>query len=405
MTRYTLVGCAVLAASSVSAKAPTRLSFDDVVRLARQQAPVVRLAREDTQVVRGQRITAAALASSNPAFETNVGNRWGDARTTDVELALMVATELGGKRASRIAVADSWARLAYAQVSDVERITVVRAARAYFRVLHASQMRDLMARRRDLASQLLTTARERRAAGDAAEIEVNLAAGELSRAASRISVAERALEKARSRLALVLGLESAIWEVSGSLDNRSFLDKEVKEPNERSDVRIAQERVALASDEISLAKSSRWPDVSFRITYAQEEAAHIVTGGLSITLPLFEHGQGGRAQAYARKRRAQIALESVKTALRLELGTALEEYRLATQAAALLAGHALPIAEKTERMAKESYAAGKIDLTAFLVIRRETLDTQREALDLQLEAALAAVNLWGARGAPTKGKQ
>jgi cobalt-zinc-cadmium efflux system outer membrane protein len=65
-----------------------------------------------------------------------------------------------------------------------------------------------------------------------------------------------------------------------------------------------------------------------------------------------------------------------------------------------MTGSALPLAIENERMARESYAAGKIELTAMLVVRREALDTRAEYLERLLEAALAAVDLWVAQGAP-----
>jgi cobalt-zinc-cadmium efflux system outer membrane protein len=50
-------------------------------------------------------------------------------------------------------------------------------------------------------------------------------------------------------------------------------------------------------------------------------------------------------------------------------------------------------------MARESYRAGKMDLPAVLVVRREALDTRREYLDRLLEAALSGIDLAVATGA------
>ena len=58
----------------------------------------------------------------------------------------------------------------------------------------------------------------------------------------------------------------------------------------------------------------------------------------------------------------------------------------------------LPLAVQNEQMSGESYKAGKIDLSTLLLVRREALDTRRERLDRQLEAALAGVELSSAMG-------
>ena len=55
---------------------------------------------------------------------------------------------------------------------------------------------------------------------------------------------------------------------------------------------------------------------------------------------------------------------------------------------------------RAQRACCHRCGAGKIDFSALLVIRRDALETRREHLDRQLEAALAAVDYWAARGAP-----
>jgi cobalt-zinc-cadmium efflux system outer membrane protein len=68
---------------------------------------------------------------------------------------------------------------------------------------------------------------------------------------------------------------------------------------------------------------------------------------------------------------------------------------------ALLEKRALPRALDNEALAREAHRAGKIDLAAFLLIRRDALDVRREHLDRLLDAALAGIDLWVAVGAPT----
>ena len=49
-------------------------------------------------------------------------------------------------------------------------------------------------------------------------------------------------------------------------------------------------------------------------------------------------------------------------------------------------------------MVRESYRAGKMDLPALLLVRRDLLETRREYLDRLLDAALAGIDLAVARG-------
>ncbi|MBA2538368.1 MAG: hypothetical protein H0V17_01930 [Deltaproteobacteria bacterium] len=84
-----------------------------------------------------------------------------------------------------------------------------------------------------------------------------------------------------------------------------------------------------------------------------------------------------------------------------QLDSARATYAAALSAAEILENEAVPLSIENETAASASYRAGKIDLGALLVIRREVLDTRREHLDRLLDAAVAGVDLWIARGAPS----
>jgi cobalt-zinc-cadmium efflux system outer membrane protein len=404
MTRFVLVGSALvlLVAGGARGDGARSLTFDDVVQLARSQAPAVRLADADVGVERGRRAGARVLVADNPVLSGGVGSRWADERTTDRELSLSVPIELGGQRSKRTAAADADIRVAKERAGDVRRRAAGRAAEIYFEVLFAHEALALSEERRALAERLVETARARKQAGDAAELEVNLAEGELSRARSGVASARRLVASARTRLATMLGLDSMEGvTVAGALDDWSFVGIDGgTEVGDRSDVRVARARVSDASADVELADARRWPALSFQVTYAHEESADIAFGGLAITLPLFERGQGERAEARAERHRAELEVELTERAASAEVQGAREAYVAAVAAVDEMTGSALPLAIENERMARESYAAGKIELTAMLVVRREALDTRAEYLERLLEAALAAVDLWVAQGAP-----
>lgn len=404
MTRFLLVGSAfvLLAAGSARGDGARSLTFDNVVKLARSQAPAVRMADADVDVERGRRVGARVLVADNPVLSGGVGSRWADERTTDRELTLSVPIELGGQRSKRTAAADADIRVAKEQAGDVRRRAAGLAAEVYFEVLFARETLALAEERQELAERLVETARERKEAGDAAEFEVNLARGELSRAKSGVASAERRVASARTRLATVLGLDSMEGvTVAGALDDWSFVALDGgADVGGRADVRVARARVSAASADVELADSKRWPALSFQVGYAHEESADIAFGGLAITLPLFERGQGQRAEARAQQHRAELEVELTERAASAEVEGARDAYVAAVAAVDEMKDTALPLAIANERMARDSYAAGKIELASMLVVRREALDTRAEYLERLLEAALAAVDLWVALGAP-----
>jgi len=120
---------------------------------------------------------------------------------------------------------------------------------------------------------------------------------------------------------------------------------------------------------------------------------------MGITLPIFDRGQGDVAVARAREKRAQIELDNKTQQLTTQLASARATYASAVAAAAILEGKAVPLSNENGTAAAASYRAGKIDINTLLLIRREALETRGEHLDRLLEAALAGVELWLARGA------
>jgi cobalt-zinc-cadmium efflux system outer membrane protein len=104
-------------------------------------------------------------------------------------------------------------------------------------------------------------------------------------------------------------------------------------------------------------------------------------------------------EARARHARAEIASAARRAAVRAEVEGARAAYAAAVSAADRLEATALPNAGTIAAMAAEAYRAGKIDLAALLVIRRDALETRREHADRLLDAALAGVDLAVAVGA------
>ncbi len=390
------------AAGSAFAEPAEVLTLQRVIELATDATAPVRVARTRVDEARGILTGAGLRFSENPAIEALVGPRWAGGRSTDTEIALSLPIELGGKRGKRIRVAEAAIASANLGVGDARRRAGGAAVVAFYRVLHAQQGRDVALGRKALADEFLAAATERQRAGDVALFEVHLAESEVARADSDVAAARRDIARARSQLAGALGRRSSRgFTVEGELSDRSLLATVGQaRPADRADVRVAGAELAVANAEVSLADAERYPALAFRLSYAREEDADILLGGIALTLPLFQRAQGPRKEARARRDRAQIELEAATATAASELEGARAAYREAVEAVRLLEERALPRTSENAALAAESYRAGKIDLAALLIIRRDALEVRRELLDQSLEAALAGVDLWVAAGAP-----
>ncbi|MFN0249672.1 MAG: TolC family protein [Kofleriaceae bacterium] len=374
------------------------MSFSRVIELARTRAPSAVIARARIEESRSDLVGARRFATRNPVFEADVGpRRSGDGLSTDVQTSLSFPLDLGGRRDKRVAVVDAEIERERLEAQSVERTAVGAAVSAYYQALHADRRLSLAEDRVRLADAAEVTARQRMRAGDVAEFEVNLARGEVARAKSGVVVARGEQARARAQLAAVLGIP--ITPVVGDLADRRML--ETAGGNARPDLRALAQEIEVSRAEVASARTERWPSLDLRVSYEHERDADIVLGGISIALPVFEHGQGEAARARARGKRAGAELAARTALASAEVESASQTSTAMIAAVRILELEAVPLSIENESAASASYRAGKIDLGALLVIRREALDTRREHLDRLLDAALAAVDLWIARGAPT----
>jgi cobalt-zinc-cadmium efflux system outer membrane protein len=401
MLRHWFLCLSILLIGVSTASADEKLTLQDVIARARTSAPTPRVARARTEEARSALVGARRLATRNPAVEAEVGPRWSDGRSTDAQVSLSVPLDLGGRRDKRVAVAEADIRRQQLDADNTERLTVTTAIIAFYQVLYTDRRLALAEERVRLADAAQEVAAQRNKAGDVAEFEVNLARGEAARARSSVAAATSDQLRARGQLAAALGLPTLKGlSVAGDLADRSFLEQD-PHTVARPDVRALEQEITLANAESTLAATERWPRLDLRVVYAHERDADIVLGGFSLDLPMFEHGQGEAARARARAARAQLELASRKAVIGSELDIATDAYAASVVAVQQLETEAIPISATNETSAAASYRAGKLDVGTLLLIRREVLDTRREHLDRLFDAAVAAVELWTARGGGT----
>lgn len=397
--RYVLAPIILMGLTSAARAEDPQLTLQRVVDIARTRAPSTVNARARVEESRAALVGARRLATRNPVLEADAGPRWSDSTSTDLQAALSVPFDLGGRRAKRVTSAGADIRREELDAVRVERETVATAVVAYYRNLHADRQLALAEERVRLAESAETTARQRQRAGDVAEFEVNLARGEVARAHSAVATARSEQFRVRAQLASVLALPSAAISVVGDLSDRSMLEAKTDNASTTPDLRVLAQEVEVARAEASLADVQKWPSLDLRVTYKHEQGADIVLGGVALSIPLLDRGQGEVAVARAREKRAQIEL-ATKTAQRTtQLDSARATYASAIAAVEILEGQAVPLSNENETAATASYRAGKIDINTLLLIRREALETRREHLDRLLDAALAGIELWLAQGA------
>jgi cobalt-zinc-cadmium efflux system outer membrane protein len=396
------LGLGLLASVAASAR-PSGTSGEPltaarVANLAAARAPLVLIAETRVLEARGRLAGARALAEENPVVEGFFGSENDPDRTTEAELQIPFG--LGWRRNRRIAESRAAVEREQHLLGDARRRAMGFALSALYRVLHAEERHEIAGDRRALAEELRRVVSERVRTGDAARLELLVAEVELSRAESEALSEAREVAHARRELATALGLPSgATLEVSGELSDRSLFETQnAGDPDRRADVLAAESEVKAAEAGVSFQRAAAIPELSLRVSYERSRAEDVVRPGLAVSLPIFNHGQGPRAEAGARRDRAIVELSVQRALARAEIEGAQAAFDRSLASVRELETRGLPRAAETEALARQGFVAGKLDLPALLVVRANALDARREHADRLLDAALTGIDLAVAAG-------
>lgn len=115
--------------------------------------------------------------------------------------------------------------------------------------------------------------------------------------------------------------------------------------------------------------------------------------GLSIPVPLFDHGQGPRARAGARQRLAAAQHERLLLAARKELVATLDALALRTERRERHLRDVVGGAEELRAIATAGYRGGSVELLALVDAERVARDAGLTAVELSLEVTTAQTEL------------
>ncbi|MEQ8278569.1 MAG: TolC family protein [Deltaproteobacteria bacterium] len=379
------------------ARDPIRINLDRTRSIAAESAPIIVAARARADIAASNVAGASVLVPFNPQLTGGAGPRV-RARDTllDVDIALRQRFEIGGQRSVRIDRAEADTERSRAIANDELRRTLALASATFVAVLHAEAAFDVRTESASVARSLLASVRRRHDVGEIGGLDVNVATVSLARAnAARERAAARRAD-ALGRLRGLLGFDpSARLEVDGALNRLpDFSDVALEEHLEaRPDFEAVRASARSAEAEVSLGRAEAWPDVGVFVRYGREENADIATGGLSVFVPIFDHGQGLRERGRARLSAAEAELDAKKRMTLAELAGKTEAYAHLRTAVRAYETEALPhLFENLER-GRKAYQAGAIPIGEFLSIQREMVAARISYVDLLLEARLAAFEI------------
>jgi len=383
-------------------RAQESLTLEQALVLARERTPSVLFARARIEEARARLGAASLLLRENPEVDAAAGRRSsGEDSPAKVEVGIIQKLDIGGRRSARIGIARAELVSSVADADNALRQALRTVASSFFRAFQAQERLALAARGESIATEILEIARRRHEAGDVAILDVNLAQAAAARARADVYAARSTQSAAFGELRALLAFppEQEIrlgreFPLSRRYDLKDLLAK----ATDRADIRALQSALDAANAEFRLGRALAWPEFGIGGRYEREQGDDLVLGAVRLTLPLFDRGQGVRAEARARVHRLELELEAARRDVRREVSTAFEVYLQQKAAVEELEQNALRVLEENESLARESYEAGQISLAELLLVRREILETRSDYLSRLLDAAIAAADLEASAG-------
>ena len=422
------------AAGQLSSPAPTQLpanqyydsqrgvSLDDAIDLAVAREPALRGARADVDVARATRVQAGLHPNPSASFE------WRDEPSgTDNQTMISLQWPLDlFRRTGRTTVADR--EVAAAELSVLDRERAIRAdVRFRFgdvldgirRLTLVEELIDAIRRQRDLLRARVEQGASPSLERDLIEVELQRLGAERLLQVGRIESALFALKRAvglepTAPLAVRDTLEDVVQREAGSTPPAAD-SSAVNE--ERTDVREAAARIAIAEAKVDRAERDGRIDVSLFGSYQRMDAGfsqygigsggslervrgvfHYVSVGAMFTIPLFNRNQGEVGAARAEQTRALAAHEAARLSANSEIAGARALDQRAHEATRLFSTDARALARRNLEVMVQSYLLGRVTVFDVLAEQRRFLEIEHaysDALRAAFDARTALLQAWG----------
>jgi cobalt-zinc-cadmium efflux system outer membrane protein len=362
----------------------------------------------------------------NPVLETeySTGSPTGSSGEREFSIGYAHTFELGGKRARRVDIGQSGLGLARLEVTDRERTLRAELQERYIAAMAAIRNLEAVGQQLEVTQQSYTVTERRVSEGESPRVEQMVLQAEVGRLRAERLLLTSEAQQAILEIRVVAGLELSEPLRLRPDGDRPPIALSLESAVERGlatrpDLAAARQEEARSGGEIRLAQAERVPDVAALIRYTDTQSRfdqfglttsgalapirdrdRILTGGLSITLPLLSRNQGNIEAARARQSAATLRREYLERAIRAEITGAYGRYLAAREAVEAFDASVIQPSQESVRVLRASYTAGEVQLFDVLTEQRRLIDTQKVYTDAMRQEALARVALERAIGAP-----
>ncbi|MEO5923805.1 MAG: TolC family protein [Bryobacteraceae bacterium] len=386
------------------------LPFDELLIRAEQTNQDVAAVRQRVDEANG--LLRQAGVRPAPTFNASgtTGRVLGTVGEEQFSAGFSKTLETGDKRSKRIEIAE--AQVAAAKAEYEERI---RQLRFELRLRYAdfageSSRVAVLSQLIDSLQQSLDLTRARAERGDAAPLDANLIAVELSRTQAQLASARGRLGVAQTELTRVAGLVAGTEPVidpsfvpprtrpdRGALVSRALLERpDLRTLQFQQQQGEAEQRLAEADGHANITVSAAYGYVKSRmddqfgvnsrgVPVQIRDRDDVLSVGVSIPLFSKNRNQGNIEVSVAKTRTASLRKESLERSIPREIEAAIRRLEAAQNVREILGGSAKTQGEANLEVIRQAYQLGQMRLLDVLNEQRRLLDTKLAHADATTE--------------------
>ena len=415
------------AASSAQYADPVRgTRVEDLVQAALTRNADLLAARQ--RAAEAQGLLRQAGFRPNPGLEVSATNGSVLGSPGEREMAITYAHvfELGGKRQRRLEVAQRGVELAPLEIAERERQLRADVKARYGEALAAIRNLETAERLLELNRQTYRITEARVREGEAAPLERGLLQVEVSRLESDRLLFENQVVGALLELKTLAGMSlDEPLRLGGEL-NLPPVAISLAEALERAlagrlDLEAARMEEKRGEAEVQLARAEAVPNVTGFARYARastrfdafglggsgarvplRDTDHLLTAGVSVTLPVRQRNQGNIQAALARREAAGWRRQFLEQVVRRQVSSAYSRYETARRALEIFDRRVVGPSQDNLRIIRAAYDVGELRLLDVLNEQRRLIDTQKAYTEVLKEYYMALAELERSVGGPLR---
>ncbi len=410
--RLLVPGIFCLLASVPALAAETQqLALPQVVEISLQNNGDLKSFREEKGIRDAGKTRAGLLPNPTLDLEGGTGALTGSSDENNLTIGVSQEFLLAGKRDKRLTVAERELEAYRWQLADRERTMAEEVKTSFYDAMLAEQRLKLTDRSIELNRQLLEVTKDRLAAGDIPELEMNLAKVELTRSeGTRIEV-ERALLHTKARLFTFMGLPAGeAPAISGTLDNSSSLNKNLADLKQlalgkRPDLKALEAEKSRGDADITLAEAEKVPNLTAGLFYTHDRRTDATGTGeekvrdnllgirLSMPIPVFDKNQAGVQEARAKRSSTESRLIAATRNVERDVETAYTSVLNAEKVLSLYKSNIIPQLEENLKLTQEAYRLGEVGILSVIQEQKKFFEVSDGYLTALHARQLALVKL------------